>query len=1472
MSEDLGRAAPTRSIQVKYVAEPRLVEHKMAATDAIAAAVLLVVLLSCPEVSLTPTDYHSGHGGAVTCDKSQLPSRSVVCYVKPGDPHFDLSHLDPCLCTHLVYGTLEVQGDLSLGPFVHENLTALNVLREHNPHLVPMVELRGLDHVVQVPTQEQLAELVQHVSKAVAPTKPRGLDVDYQLHGVDYQVAMEQKPVLGHFLHHFRQESPLRNPVVSVTVAKEPHLVNHAYDFRTLVKNADYINVPAFMFHDGQPEYAVHPAPLHGDRGEMDNTDSLVNLVLAMGVPRQKVIVGVPMFGMTYRLADPQVAAMGAPLYHGADDSYKFNHPQFCALQHNLNFSVERDADLTAPYAVSGDAFMGFEDELSLRLKGKYVQLQDLGGVYAYAVNDDDSRAVCGQGHFPLLHSLHEGITGVAHGGPLEYVETNTETKIVRIVDQQGNNLHVDGLNSYSVAGFTCTRPGHFRDPKDCTKFFRCVKYDSRVHDYTVFLFDCPAGLVFDDRIEVCNWPSWSDQCHGSGELSTTPRSAFHCPGVGYYQDPENCRWFYFCDDTYENGTLTAFDMRCPHGLGFDPTTFSCNYRAVTPGCKDYAGVVQQALFGPSLFSPGEFYNRPGGARAIHGGVPVAYNALVQRPQPSHVQTREIQHFLQDGDLDLHSLQLQQQVPEIQIEARVIQDQSGQDRTQGLFQQSDVAGYSGYAGRGFYDPTQLYQSQVFHQTHPPTPSYYSFRGRQTPTARVTSTQAHFLQQSGNPYYGQSGLYQAASPQYAPARYQLQAQVSQGNYKYPSLSLPNPPSPPPKFQVPGVQYGPPDLHRNFDHTLSNLYRHQIVHGQGASAAYVPGPPQLPPAYRPQYETPRFTFQDQQARLRPGSGPNNFMRFNPATSFYGGLAGTYERKAFSPPLVRPSTHARYDNFPSLGAYTQGLQSQGYGVPKSDIGANPFLFDNSNPFSAKNGYNLASAVMTQRPDGYTNVYLYNPLSYMSNMYRDGMTMFGPRFIYGGGQGGGQYPPPAQPKPPVFSVPPLSRPPAAPRAPDVASAGRPQPPAQRYGDTPPPPDGDAGEELLSLDDLSQFRRQPASYDGTQSFAQPTQPRAPEPPTYPQEQALLPPKSQQEVQPQQPPAISSFTPKPSLQQYPQQTQEPPAPQGSLYTGQYRPSVQTVPSPPPAAPTFAPPTAPIKTPQPASPVVPPIQQQTPLTPTPQPAQPAPPAPPTSAPVAPKPPVAAPVVTQQDTGTSRPSSSSAVQKTPSKYAINQLVVDEPDPLVTNIKAIAHPGPLREPSQSILQDLNKVLARMRPGKFDSPVITPLDDIIEEEDDAAVKLVATAKGPPVLPHAGPRFANKYRTRLDRPPPPNNYVDKGYAQASQKSSVFLKGKTLVNSIKESDTLPSDKLQDLKEKASSQMSTIPEVACTRVGLFRHPADCGRFYECFYDKWLEKFTVHEFECPIKLAFDASVSACSSEGYDKLCRRKKSSAA
>ncbi|KAL3216014.1 hypothetical protein MRX96_033199 [Rhipicephalus microplus] len=979
------------------------------------------------------------------------------------------------------------------------------------------------------------------------------------------------------------------------------------------------------------------------------------------------------MFGMTYRLADPNIAAIGAPLYHGQDDSYQFNHPQFCALQHNLNFSVERDADLTAPYAVSGDAFMGFEDELSLRLKGKYIQVRDLGGAYAYAVNDDDTRAVCGQGRFPLLHSLHEGITGVVHGaaagGRVDYAATNSETRIVRVVDQQGQNLHVEGLNSYSVAGFTCTRAGSYRHPQDCSKFFRCVKYDQQKHEYTVFIFDCPPGLVFDEKIEVCNWPSWSESCHGSGEVSVTPRSAFRCPGLGYYQDPENCRHFYFCDDAYENGTFTAFDMRCPYGLGFDPNTFSCNYQAVTPGCKGHSGVVQQALFGPSLYGPGRRPQPLGlhGISVASGVIPseihlqAAPTALQQvHPivkksafhRPSHVQTRDIPaHFLPaagyQGPLG------SPHYPEIQIEARVIQSPA------------DIQ------GQGIYYGQQVYQQQVYDQPQPPKQTA-GYGGLQVTVPQAT--QAPLLQHPGTSAYGH-GTYGATG------------QLPPGTYRVPQTSIPPPPPPPPKFQLPGVQYGPPEVHRNFDHTLSNLYRTHIVHGPGSGTSFIPGPPQTPHYFRPYQELPRALSYAPQldSGLRTLSGPySSYMRYNPGHVL----------------LRRLRRH-----------YTGSPEDSYFATQKPQVGTNSFIFGNQPEPQHLDG--LTQVVRTRLPFGTANVYLFNPLTFMNTNFRQGVTMFGTNYLFGDSHHMFPLRQPDPPKPTVPTLPPTRPLNFAPKLPETRtvpplSVGYGGPGGTQYTYTTPPPQPykKDDDELISLDALTNTRSRP--------------------------------------------------PVPA----------PPAPLGQ----------------PPLAPQFT------------------------------------------------------------------------NKPPSQYSVNKLVVEERDPLITNVKPVLHTAPLDDPPQSIIQELQEVLGRMRPGSYKNPVITPIEQLLEEEDDQAVKLVVSEKATLALrPEAPVRPAVRSHCR-GQPTP-------------DKSSIFLKGKALVENIQSTNSVPADGLQqELKDKAS-EMSTIPEAACTRVGLFRHPTDCSRFYECYYDKGLQKYTVHEFECPIKLAFDSFVSACSSDGYDQLCSRK-----
>lgn len=62
----------------------------------------------------------------------------------------------------------------------------------------------------------------------------------------------------------------------------------------------------------------------------------------------------------------------------------------------------------------------------------------------------------------------------------------------------------------------------------------------------------------------------------------------------------------------------------------------------------------------------------------------------------------------------------------------------------------------------------------------------------------------------------------------------------------------------------------------------------------------------------------------------------------------------------------------------------------------------------------------------------------------------------------------------------------------------------------------------------------------------------------------------------------------------------------------------------------------------------------------------------------------------------------------------------------------------------------------------------------------------------------------------------------------------------------------------------IPESACSRPGIFQHPNDCNKYYECFWDKHINKFTLQPFECPVKLAFDSRIIGCGSPNDPTVC--------
>ena len=59
-------------------------------------------------------------------------------------------------------------------------------------------------------------------------------------------------------------------------------------------------------------------------------------------------------------------------------------------------------------------------------------------------------------------------------------------------------------LNIYFLAGraYDCSQAGQFPSPYSCAEYYVCVYTNPRA-----YVFHCPADLLYDPILRVCNWP-----------------------------------------------------------------------------------------------------------------------------------------------------------------------------------------------------------------------------------------------------------------------------------------------------------------------------------------------------------------------------------------------------------------------------------------------------------------------------------------------------------------------------------------------------------------------------------------------------------------------------------------------------------------------------------------------------------------------------------------------------------------------------------------------------------------------------------------------------------------------------------------------------------------------------------------------------------------------------------------------------
>ncbi len=175
-------------------------------------------------------------------------------------------------------------------------------------------------------------------------------------------------------------------------------------EYSEMAAIVDWVNVMTYDFHSGGSRAGFNSALFNHDdpSNPRSNTDAAVQAILAKGVPRTKLVVGVPFYGRGWR-----GVATAAPWNTGSGSLQVGGYRAIASTQLQSSGFVRHWDDVAkVPWLYNADTkeWITYEDAQSMRIKGQYVVDQGLGGAMFWELSNDDGT---------LLEALRGGL-GVA--------------------------------------------------------------------------------------------------------------------------------------------------------------------------------------------------------------------------------------------------------------------------------------------------------------------------------------------------------------------------------------------------------------------------------------------------------------------------------------------------------------------------------------------------------------------------------------------------------------------------------------------------------------------------------------------------------------------------------------------------------------------------------------------------------------------------------------------------------------------------------------------------------------------------------------------------------------------------------------------------------------------------------------------------------------------------------------------------
>lgn len=348
---------------------------------------------------------------------SAIPNENpmkVACYyswnhMKNGSLSPD--QLDVTVCTHILMGFASVVNSTLLPSEpgdIKGYLLTTSLLKKKNPKLKVMLSAGGgYGFSEAVGSANNRTKFINSIIQLLKECNFDGFDIDWEFPAWNGEPAVDRTNFV-YFLRDFHQtiSENEQQYLISVAVGAPKTIIDVSYDIPGIAKYVDFVNLMSYDYHDytALTPFTGHNSPLFSRSVEQSyfatlNTAWSASYWVQKGMPRNKVLVGIPTYTHNYVLAVRFLHGFDAPA-KGSNGEY--DYAQVCQFLKNGGTRVF-DTESQVPYGYHNVNWVAFDDYQSVTAKAKWIKKMGFGGAMTFDLNCDDWQGSCdGNTKFPL--------------------------------------------------------------------------------------------------------------------------------------------------------------------------------------------------------------------------------------------------------------------------------------------------------------------------------------------------------------------------------------------------------------------------------------------------------------------------------------------------------------------------------------------------------------------------------------------------------------------------------------------------------------------------------------------------------------------------------------------------------------------------------------------------------------------------------------------------------------------------------------------------------------------------------------------------------------------------------------------------------------------------------------------------------------------------------------------------------------